>query len=114
VPDLCQYSKENIVFSRPTLVFPVAALDLLVDVLLHFTLKDSGSGGLVEASSLQDVCRIDPIIGATSHNMLLQVHAELKLINRNLLAIQLLASIRSIPRCQSGFVKARPISILQD
>lgn len=38
--------------------------------LLHVALKDTGSGGFIEASGLQDVCGIDPIVGLPSHNML--------------------------------------------
>jgi hypothetical protein len=51
------------------LVLAVAALDLLVDALLHFALEDAGARRLVEAGDLQDMGCIDPVVGATAHNM---------------------------------------------
>lgn len=51
-----------------TLVFAVTTLHFLMHALLHFTFEDSGSCGLVETSSLQNVCCIHPIICSPSHN----------------------------------------------
>jgi hypothetical protein len=64
-----------------TLVFAVPSLDLLVGVLLHFALKDSGACGLVEAGCFQDVCCVDVVIMATAHHMLLPVDTELEFPN---------------------------------
>lgn len=74
--------------TRRTLIFPVATLDLLVDVLLHLALEDARAGGLVKAGSLEDMCRIDPVILATAHDMFFQVGAELVLIDRDLQATE--------------------------
>jgi len=62
-----------------TLILSVAALDLLMHVLLYLTLEDPGSRRLVEACSLQDVCRVDPVIVAPAHDMFLKVGSELEL-----------------------------------
>lgn len=53
-----------------TLEFAISSLNLLMVTLLHVALENAGSGGLVEAGSLQDMCSIDPIVGLTSHDML--------------------------------------------
>jgi hypothetical protein len=70
-----------------TLVFAVSSLDLLVGVLLHFALKDSGACGLVEAGCFQDVCCVDVVIMATAHHMLLPVDTELEFPNGDLLRV---------------------------
>lgn len=70
--------------TRRTLVFPVTALNLFMDVFLDLTLEDACSGRLVEAGGFQDVCRIDPFIMATAHNMLFQVGPELELVDGDL------------------------------
>lgn len=67
-----------------TLVFSVATLNFLVDVLLHISLENSSSSWFIETSSLQDMCRIDPVIRSPSHNMLLKLSTELKLVYGNL------------------------------
>jgi len=66
------------------LVFSIAALDLLVDILLHLALEDACTGGLVEAGGLEDVCGIDPVVLATAHHMLFAVEAKLELVDRDL------------------------------
>lgn len=53
-----------------TLKFAVTSLYLFMIALLHVTLKDSGSCGLVETGSLQDMCSIDPVVGLPPHDML--------------------------------------------
>ena len=53
-------------------------------VLLYLALQDSRSGGFVEASGLEDMCGVDPIIMATAHYMLLEIDAKLKLPYWNL------------------------------
>jgi hypothetical protein len=78
----------------PTLILSVTALDLLVHVLLHLTLENAGSGGLVEASCLQDVCRVDPVILAAAHDMFFEVGAELEFVDGNLQGSVLLRSIK--------------------
>lgn len=55
-----------------------------MNVLLHISFKDSGSGWLIEASGLQDMCCIDPVIVSPAHNMFLQIRTELKLVYRYL------------------------------
>ena len=55
-----------------------------MDILLDISLEDSGSGRLVETSSLQDVCCVDPIVMSATHNMLFQVTTKLELIDGNL------------------------------
>lgn len=64
-----------------TLVFAIAALDLLVHVLLHVSLEDACAGGLVEASGLENVGGIDPVIVPPPHNMLFQIVPELELVH---------------------------------
>ena len=51
-----------------TLVFAISTLNLLVHLLLNLALQDSGTGGLIETSSLQYMRGIDPIIVTTAHN----------------------------------------------
>ena len=63
-----------------TLIFSVSSLNLLVNVLLHITLQNAGSCGFVEACSFENVCRVDPIVMSPSHNMFLEVLAELVLV----------------------------------
>jgi hypothetical protein len=55
--------------ARLTLVFSIAALDLLMNPFLYFSLEDARPSGLVEVGNFQNVSRIDPVIGATAHNM---------------------------------------------
>lgn len=76
--------KRTMANQRPTLVFSISALNLLMDVLLNISLKDSRSSRLVEACSLQDVCRIDPVVVPPSHHMLFEICAELELVHGNL------------------------------
>lgn len=76
--------------TRHTLIFPVAALDLLVDVLLYVALQDSCSGGFVELGCFQYMCCVDPIVVSPSHDMLLQVRAKLKLVHGNLVQLSAL------------------------
>ena len=52
-----------------TLVFSIPALHLLVDALLHFSLENSCPRGLVIIGHFQDVRRIDPVVGASAHDM---------------------------------------------
>ena len=66
-----------------TLVFAITSLDFLMNILLYFAFKDSCAGGLVKASSLQNVGGIDPIVQSPSHDMFLEVGTKLKLIHRD-------------------------------
>ena len=52
-----------------------------MDILLYFALEDSCASRLIEASSLQDMGGIDPIVLSPSHNMFLEVGAELEFID---------------------------------
>ena len=67
-----------------TLVLSVAALDLLVDIFLDFTLEDAGPRRLVEAGSFKNVGRIDPVVMAPAHDMFFEVGAKLVLPHWNL------------------------------
>ena len=64
-----------------TLIFPIATLHLLMDPLLHLPLKNSRPRRLVVVGYLQDVRRIDPVVGTASHDMM---HADSVLIDRHL------------------------------
>lgn len=66
------------------MIFSISTLNLFMNVLLHISFKDSGSGWLIEASGLQDMCCIDPVIVSPAHNMFLQIRTELKLVYRYL------------------------------
>lgn len=70
--------------ARLTLILPVSSLDLLMGILLHLSLQDARSCGLVEAGGLQDVCGVDPVVLATSHDMFLEVGSELILVHGDL------------------------------
>ena len=64
-----------------TLIFAIAALNLLMHALLHFALENSGSGWLVVVGYLENVCCIDPVIGTPAHDM---VAVDIALIHRHL------------------------------
>jgi hypothetical protein len=66
------------------LVFAITTLDLFVFVLLDLALEYPRPCRLVEPRSLEDVCRIDPVVVPPTHDMLLEVRAELELVNRYL------------------------------
>ena len=68
-----------------TLIFAIATLHLLVDSLLDLTLENPRPRGLVVVGYLEDVRRIDPVVGAASHDV---VRADGVLIDRHLLASQ--------------------------
>lgn len=55
---------------RLTLIFAISTLYLFMDTLLHFSLKNSGSRRFVVIGSLQDMCSIDPVVGASPHNII--------------------------------------------
>ena len=52
-----------------------------MDILLYFALEDPCASRLIEASSLQDMGGIDPIVLSPSHNMFLEVGTKLELIH---------------------------------
>ena len=52
-----------------------------MDILLDLALEDSGAGRLVKPGGLQDMGGIDPIVLSPSHNMFLEVGAELEFID---------------------------------
>lgn len=80
-----------------TLIFPVAALDLFVDILLDVALEDAGPGWLVEASGFQDVGGVDPVVLSAAHNMFFQVGSELVFVDGNLEESKLLALMQAAP-----------------
>jgi hypothetical protein len=51
------------------LVFSIATLDLFVGSLLDFPLEDACAGGLVEVGDFENVCCVDPVVGAAAHDM---------------------------------------------
>ena len=50
-------------------------------IFLDLAFKDSSSRGLVEAGSLEDMRRIDPVVVATAHDMFLQICSKLVLVH---------------------------------
>ena len=66
------------------LVFSITTLNLLMQFLLHLTLQDTSPSRLIETSSFQNVCRIDPVVMATAHDMFLEVESELELVDGDL------------------------------
>lgn len=66
------------------LVFSITTLNLLMQFLLHLTLQDTSPSRLIETSSFQNVCRIDPVVMATAHDMFLEVGSELELVDGDL------------------------------
>ena len=63
------------------LVFTISTLDLLVHALLDFALKDTGTRRLVVVGYLEDVSGVDPVVGATAHDM---VAVDIALVDGNL------------------------------
>ena len=63
------------------LIFAISALDLLMHALLHLAFEDSGPCRFIEAGDLQNVRRIDPVVGPPSHDM---IASNLELIDRDL------------------------------
>lgn len=63
------------------MVFAVSTLNLLVKIFLDITFENARSSGFVEASSLQDVGCVDPIVMPPSHYMFLQIRTELELVH---------------------------------
>lgn len=53
-------------------------------VLLHIPLENARASGLVEASGLEDVRSVDPVVVAAAHDVFLEVGAELELVDGNL------------------------------
>ena len=64
-----------------TLIFPVPALYLLMNPLLHLSLQDSSPRGFVVVGDFEDVGSVDPIVAAPAHDM---VGWEVKLIDGDL------------------------------
>lgn len=52
-----------------TLIFAVAALDLLMNSLLDFLLQYSCSCRFIVAGNLEDVGCVDPVVRSSSHDM---------------------------------------------
>lgn len=82
--------------SGHTLIFPISALHLLVDTLLNFSLEYACSSGLVIAGHLQDVGSIDPVVGATAHDM---VAVNIVLVNRHLRPVRHVSGEGAEGRC---------------
>lgn len=74
-------SRIQLEFNMFTLIFAIAALDLLMNSFLDFALEYSRSGRLVKAGNLQNMGCIYPVVGSASHNM---ITCDLELINRHL------------------------------
>lgn len=83
---------------KPTLVFSITTLNLLVNILLYVSFEDPSPSWLVKASSLQDVCRIDPIVLPSSHDMFLHITAKLEFVYRYL------KTVATISRCPGNRV----------
>jgi hypothetical protein len=67
-----------------TLIFPVAALDLFVVVLLDIALEDTCASRLVEAGGFENVGGVDPIVFSPAHHMFFQVGSELVFVDGDL------------------------------
>lgn len=82
-PSACNKSKNchDIVSGLCALIFPITALNLLMQLFLHLPLQDSSPRWLVKACSLQNMRRINPIIMATTHNMFLEIGSELVFVD---------------------------------
>ena len=65
------------------LVFAITTLDLFVHALLDFALEDAGSRRLVVVGYLEDVGRVDPVVGAAAHDM---VAVDIALVDGDLQA----------------------------
>ena len=77
-------SKENNVdvsWQKRTLIFPISALYFFVHTFLHFSLEDSSSSWFIVIGDLQDMRRVDPIVGPTTHDVvssdIVFVHGDL-------------------------------------
>ena len=70
--------------NKPTLVFAIASLYLLMDILLHLALEYSGASWLIEAGRLENMCGIDPVVLPPAHDMFFEVLAKLELVHRYL------------------------------
>lgn len=71
-----------------TLIFAISTLHLFVHTLLDLALEDARAGGLVEVGDLQDVGCVDPVVGATAHDM---VALNIELIDGDLSAAMMSA-----------------------
>lgn len=74
-----------------SLVFAISTLDLFVYTFLDFPLKDACSCGFVVVGYLQDVGSIDPVVSATSHDM---VAVHIALVDRNLAVVSARSQMR--------------------
>jgi hypothetical protein len=77
----------NFLISAPpvnTLIFAITTLNLFMQLLLDFSLQDTGPRRFIEACSFQDMRRIDPIVMATAHYMFLEIRTKLEFIDGNL------------------------------
>jgi hypothetical protein len=80
---------------KRTLIFSIATLDLLMEVFLYLALEDASARRLVKAGGLQDVCRVDPVVMAAAHYMLLKVGPKLEFPHRDLAIIMLVVGNRT-------------------
>jgi hypothetical protein len=69
-------------YPKLTLVLSISTLDLFMYSLLDFSLQDSCTGRLIKSSSLQNMSRIDPVVGSTPHNM--RARSNIVLVDWNL------------------------------
>jgi hypothetical protein len=90
------------------LVFPVATLNLLVDIFLHVTLKNARPCWFVKPGSLQNVGGVDPVIFSTAHYMLLHIRAELVFVDGDL---QVNRVVSTGGREQSGGATPTPLYV---
>jgi hypothetical protein len=82
-PGACNKSESchEIAFELYALIFSITTLNLLMSLLLYLPLQDTSSGRLIKTSGFQDVCRINPVVMATAHNMFLEIGTELKFVD---------------------------------
>jgi len=107
-----------------TLVLAITPLNFFMFTFLNFAFKDSGSLWLIEASDLEDLCRVEPRIGAPPHhrdalghpihvsevifNGIKRVERRLHLVDGNTTVSGLEGTRESVRSLQSKSRQARP------
>ena len=69
-----------------TLIFPIASLHLLVHSLLHLSLQNPRTSRLVVVGDLENMRSVDPVIGASSHDM---IATNIEFVHRDLTVISM-------------------------
>src|SRR5690242_20537804 len=84
-PRSCMFSIVYELFGEgSTLIFAIAALDLLMHIFLNVSFENSCSSRLIESSGFEDMCSVDPVVMPPSHYMFFEICAKLVFIDGNL------------------------------